>query len=193
MQKDYVDENKDYLKENVRLFKLWRTSDALATFFSMLGLGFSILFYEWHVLPWIAKSENMIQCVDDSNETPCVAKKRETILRPKEENSPILYAIVLTTAIAVIFVLARECIKSFWVKRYRNFEEKTVDSLDSYKNAIITNSQMTFEGKRIHSGSKASALTIELLILLVIPIPNNYYVVVLDYEDSDGGGNFTTK
>ena len=171
VQKDFVDENKDYLKENVRLFELWRTSDALATFFSMLGLGLSIWYYEWHVFPWIAKSENRNQCIDDSNDTPCVSKKRETNLRPKEENSPLLYAIVLTTAIAVVFVLARECIKNIWVKRYKNFEEKTTNSLDSYKNAIITNSQMTFEGKRIHTGSKASVLAIELFILIVIPIP----------------------
>ena len=83
VQKDFVDENKDYLKENVRLFELWRTSDALATFFSMLGLGLSIWYYEVHVFPWIAKSETRNQCIDDSNDTPCVSKKRETNLRPK--------------------------------------------------------------------------------------------------------------
>ena len=48
-----VPEKKGYLKENVRLFKLWRTFDALSTFFSMVGLVCSIIFYEYYVFPTI--------------------------------------------------------------------------------------------------------------------------------------------
>jgi len=49
----FVAEKKGYLKENVRLFKLWRTFDALSTIFSMVGLVCSIIFYEHYVFPTI--------------------------------------------------------------------------------------------------------------------------------------------
>ena len=50
---------------------------------------------------------------------------------------------------------------------------------------------MTFEGKRIHNGSSCSNLLLELIVILIIPIPQNQHVITDYYENS--GKDFVIK
>jgi len=98
----------------------------------MVGLVCSIVFYEYIVFPSIQNTEKLFI---ETKET-----ERVTILHHAYNQNILILAVFATTVISIIFMVARESIKKIWVKRYKNFEERSVDSLNNYNDLIITNS-----------------------------------------------------
>ena len=162
-------------KEYFRIFNYWRRYDLAATGFALCGLALALVNYEID----ISNKDYVIYDVD------VITTKYDDAMqtdRFKDGHSVLLrYFILITTALAIVCLVARHQYKIKWMNKYFNpaltREKRHADrSLNFYYNqAIVGDGDELMESKKDVLIKQKKLFNpnfcIECLILMVIPLP----------------------